>query len=72
MATIDELCYSCYCYNVVHGYGLFLPKQVVDDSAKFDMLLKVKRGTKEEKYKAEVHKNSEGVFHLNQIEQDSA
>jgi hypothetical protein len=41
---------------------------VVDESAKFDMVLKVKRGSKEEKFKVEVHKNNEGSFHLNQME----
>lgn len=46
--------------------------QVIDDFAKFDLLLKVKRGTKEEKYKVEVHKNNEGNFHLNQMEPDSS
>ena len=50
-------------------YACFsLQKQVIDDFAKFDMLLKVKRGTKEEKYKVEVHKNNEGTFNLNQME----
>ncbi|OAY53339.1 cysteine proteinase inhibitor 12 isoform X2 [Manihot esculenta] len=42
--------------------------EVVDEHAKFDMLLKVKRGTSEEKYKVEVHKNNEGSFLLNQME----
>ncbi|PIA53210.1 hypothetical protein AQUCO_00900061v1 [Aquilegia coerulea] len=44
--------------------------EVVAESTKFDMLLKMKRGSKEEKYKVEVHKNVEGTFHLNQMEQD--
>ncbi|XP_061349991.1 cysteine proteinase inhibitor 6 [Gastrolobium bilobum] len=44
--------------------------EVIDDSAKFDMLLKVKRGDKEEKFKVEVHKNNEGKFHLNQMQPD--
>lgn len=44
--------------------------QVVEDIAKFDMLIKVKRGTKEEKLKVEVHKNLEGTFHLNQMQQE--
>ena len=35
------------------------------------MNLKVKRGTKEEKYKVEVHKNNEGTFNLQQMEADS-
>ncbi|PUZ57298.1 hypothetical protein GQ55_5G419100 [Panicum hallii var. hallii] len=40
--------------------------QVVEDFAKFDILMKLKRGSKEEKIKAEVHKNLEGAFVLNQ------
>ncbi|CAL9113629.1 unnamed protein product [Musa textilis] len=42
--------------------------EVVEDTAKFDMLIKVKRGSKEEKLKVEVHKNPEGTFHLNQMQ----
>ncbi|XP_077253935.1 cysteine proteinase inhibitor 6-like [Tasmannia lanceolata] len=41
--------------------------EVIEDAAKFDLLLKVKRGSKEEKLKVEVHKNIEGIFHLNQM-----
>jgi len=44
--------------------------EVIDDFAKFNLLLKVKRGQKEEKFKVEVHKNNQGGFHLNQMEQD--
>lgn len=44
--------------------------EVIDDVAKFNILLKLKRGEKEEKFKVEVHKNNEGSFHLNQMEQD--
>ncbi|MED6209614.1 hypothetical protein PIB30_056468 [Stylosanthes scabra] len=44
--------------------------EVIDDLAKFNLLLKVKRGEKEEKFKVEVHKTSEGRFNLNQMEQD--
>ncbi|XP_031279419.1 cysteine proteinase inhibitor 12 [Pistacia vera] len=44
--------------------------EVVEDFAKFNMLLKVKRGDKEEKFKVEVHKKTAGTFHLNQMEQD--
>ncbi|KAL1346572.1 hypothetical protein HN51_020198 [Arachis hypogaea] len=44
--------------------------EVIDDLAKFNLLLKVKRGEKEEKFKVEVHKNNEGRFNLNQMEQD--
>ncbi|KAF7022312.1 hypothetical protein CFC21_035107 [Triticum aestivum] len=42
--------------------------EVVEDFAKFDILMKLKRGTKEEKMKAEVHKNLEGAFVLNQMQ----
>ncbi|KAI3975296.1 hypothetical protein MKX01_033536 [Papaver californicum] len=35
--------------------------EVIEESTKFHMLLKVKRGSKEEKYKVEVHKNDEGT-----------
>ncbi|KAM7261632.1 hypothetical protein ACFE04_020709 [Oxalis oulophora] len=44
--------------------------EVVDDSAKFDMLLILKRADKEEKYKVEVHKNLEGTFRLNNMQHD--
>ncbi|CAJ2657278.1 unnamed protein product [Trifolium pratense] len=44
--------------------------EVIDDFAKFNLLLKVNRGEKEEKFKVEVHKNNEGSFHLNQMEAD--
>ncbi|XP_066306090.1 cysteine proteinase inhibitor 12-like [Miscanthus floridulus] len=40
--------------------------QVAEDFAKFDILMKLKRGSKEEKIKAEVHKSLEGAFVLNQ------
>lgn len=42
--------------------------EVGDESAKFNMVLKVKRGSKEEKFNVEVHKKSDGNFHLNQME----
>ncbi|KAH7511491.1 hypothetical protein JRO89_XSUnG0198200 [Xanthoceras sorbifolium] len=44
--------------------------EVIDEFAKFKMLLKVKRGEKEEKFNVEVHKKNEGGFLLNQMEQD--
>ncbi|GLT88642.1 hypothetical protein SLE2022_066580 [Rubroshorea leprosula] len=44
--------------------------EVMNDLAKFDMLLKLKRGDKEEKFKVEIHQKSEGTFHLNQMEPD--
>ncbi|XAR63567.1 hypothetical protein NMG60_11023543 [Bertholletia excelsa] len=44
--------------------------EVVDESAKIGMLLKLKRGSREEKFKVEVHKNNEGTFRLNQMALD--
>jgi hypothetical protein len=38
----------------------------VEGFTKFDILMTLKRGSKEEKIKAEVHKNLEGAFVLNQ------
>ncbi|KAL5538551.1 hypothetical protein UlMin_024036 [Ulmus minor] len=68
--TIQQRSNSLFPYElqeVVHAKA-----EVIEDFAKFDLLLKVKRGTKEEKYKVEVHKNNEGTFHLNQMEPDSS
>ncbi|TXG49205.1 hypothetical protein EZV62_025080 [Acer yangbiense] len=44
--------------------------EVIDEFAKFNMLLKVKRGEKEEKFNVEVHRKNEGGFLLNRMEQD--
>lgn len=43
--------------------------QVIEDSTKFSMLLKVLRGSKEEKFKVIVTKDTEGKFYVNQMEQ---
>ncbi|KAM7264141.1 hypothetical protein ACFE04_001824 [Oxalis oulophora] len=64
--VVDAKAESAYLYVIVFETLLM----VVDDSAKFDMLLKLKRGDKEEKYKVEVHKNLEGTFRLNNMQQD--
>ncbi|CAM0880885.1 unnamed protein product [Alopecurus aequalis] len=64
--TIQQRSNSLFPYElleIVHAKA-----EVVEDFAKFDMLLKLKRGTKEEKMKAEVHKNLEGAFVLNQMQ----
>lgn len=50
---------------------IIFDSQVVEDSAKFDLLLRLKRGSKEEKLKVEVHKNVEGTFHLNKMQEHS-
>lgn len=44
--------------------------QVTENFVKLDLLLKVKRGIKEEKFKVEVRRNIEGNYYLNQMEQD--
>ncbi|KAL3839940.1 hypothetical protein ACJIZ3_024531 [Penstemon smallii] len=66
--TIQQRSNSLFPYElkeIIHANA-----EVVETSAKFDMLLKVNRGGKEEKFKVEVHKNNEGGFHLNQMEAD--
>ena len=47
--------------------NLSVPLQVIEESARFDILLKVSRGDKEEKLKVEVHKSDEGAFKLNHM-----
>lgn len=44
--------------------------QTVEGSAKYDILVKLKRNDKEEKYKANVHKDNDGKFHVNNLVQD--
>ncbi|KAH7511703.1 cysteine proteinase inhibitor 12 [Ziziphus jujuba] len=51
---------------------LFAKAKVIEDYVKFELLLKVKRGIKEEKFRVEVNKNIEGKFYLSQMEQDSS
>ncbi|CAI9103509.1 OLC1v1002005C1 [Oldenlandia corymbosa var. corymbosa] len=53
-------------HEIVHAQA-----ELTEESAKFDMLLKLKRGEKEEKLKVEVHKNNnDGAFRLNKMEPD--
>ncbi|KAJ6428187.1 hypothetical protein OIU84_023578 [Salix udensis] len=66
LKSIQQSSNSLFPYNlqeIVHANA-----EVEDDSAKFDLLLKVKRGSAEEKLKVVVHKNSEGTYHLNRME----
>lgn len=42
---------------------------MIEDYVKFKLLLKVKRGIKEDKFRAEVNKNFEGKYYLSQMEQ---
>ncbi|KAL6980967.1 hypothetical protein U1Q18_022603 [Sarracenia purpurea var. burkii] len=63
--TIQQRSNSLFPYvllEIIHAKA-----EVIEESAKIDMLLKVKRGDKEEKFKVEVHKSHEGIFHLNQF-----
>ncbi|XP_059653679.1 cysteine proteinase inhibitor 6 isoform X2 [Cornus florida] len=66
--TIQQRSNSLFPYelqDIVHARA-----EIVEETAKFDMLLKVKRGDKEEKFKVEVHKNNEGAFLLNHMAPD--
>ncbi|KAG8052689.1 hypothetical protein GUJ93_ZPchr0001g32126 [Zizania palustris] len=66
--SIQERSNSLFPYElleIIHAKA-----EVVEDFAKFDILMKLKRGNKEEKFKAEVHKNLEGTFVLNQMQQE--
>ncbi|KAJ7972067.1 Cysteine proteinase inhibitor [Quillaja saponaria] len=49
---------------------LLAKAKVIEDYAKFNLLLKVRRGIKEEKIRVEVNKIMGGKFYLNQMEQD--
>ncbi|KAF3320146.1 Cysteine proteinase inhibitor 12 [Carex littledalei] len=51
--------------DVIHAKA-----EVIEDTAKFHMLLKLKRGNKEEKFHAEVHKSVEGTYVLHQVHQE--
>jgi len=65
--TIQQRSNSLFPYElleVVHAKA-----EVTGEAAKYNMLLKLKRGEKEEKFKVEVHKNHEGALHLNHAEQ---
>lgn len=46
--------------------------QVIEEHAKFDLLLKLRRGIMEVKFRVEVNKNIEGKFYLGQFEQDNS
>ncbi|KAL3534067.1 hypothetical protein ACH5RR_002528 [Cinchona calisaya] len=68
LKTIQQRSNSLFAYELQEI--LHAKAEVTEESAKFDMLLRVTRGEKEEKFKVEVHKNGEGSFHLNQTEPD--
>nr|GMD41861.1 cysteine proteinase inhibitor-like [Ipomoea batatas] len=47
-----------------------LAHEVIENYVKFELLLKVRRGIKEEKFKVILSKNIEGKFYLDHMEQD--
>ncbi|KAI7738777.1 hypothetical protein M8C21_021074 [Ambrosia artemisiifolia] len=68
LKTMQQRSNSLYPYElheVVHAKS-----ENVEGLAKYDILVKLKRNDKEEKFKANVHKDDKGVFHLNHIVQD--
>lgn len=65
LKTIQQRSNSLFPYElqeVAHAKA-----EVVEDTAKFNLHLKVKRGNKEEIFNVEVHKNNEGNYNLNQM-----
>lgn len=46
--------------------------QKTENSARFELLLKVNRGQREEKFMVEVDKTMQGTFHLNQMRQQDS
>ncbi|XP_074274571.1 cysteine proteinase inhibitor 6-like [Silene latifolia] len=65
LKTIQQRSNSLFPYElqeVVHAKA-----EVAEDSAKFNLRLKVKRGEKDEDFNVEVHKNSEGVYRLHEF-----
>ncbi|KAI3495537.1 hypothetical protein L1887_37879 [Cichorium endivia] len=68
LKTLQQRSNSLFPYElqeVVH-----VKAETVDGSAKYDLLLRVKRSDKEEKFKANVHKDKDGIFHVNNMVQD--
>jgi len=68
LKTLQQRSNSLYPYElqeVVHAKA-----ETAEGIAKYDILLKLKRNDKEEKFKANVHKDNEGVFHVNHMVQD--
>ncbi|PWA68821.1 cystatin B [Artemisia annua] len=68
LKTLQQRSNSLYPYElqeVVHAKA-----ETVEGSAKYDILVKLKRNDKEEKYKANVHKDNDGKFHVNNMVQD--
>ncbi|XP_041023331.1 cysteine proteinase inhibitor 12-like isoform X2 [Juglans microcarpa x Juglans regia] len=51
---------------------LLAKAKVIEEHAKFDLLLKLRRGIMEVKFRVEVNKNIDGKFYLGQFEQDNS
>ncbi|KAJ6826603.1 cysteine proteinase inhibitor 12-like [Iris pallida] len=66
--TIQQRSNSLAAYELLEI--LLAKAEVIEETARFNLLLKLKRGSKEEKYNVEVHKNVEGTFNLKQMEQE--
>ncbi|XP_076886906.1 cysteine proteinase inhibitor 12-like [Bidens hawaiensis] len=68
LKTLQQRSNSLYPYElqeVVHAKA-----EIVEGCAKYDILVQFKRNDKEEKFKANLHKDDKGVFHLNHFVQD--
>ncbi|MFS7931716.1 putative Cystatin domain-containing protein [Helianthus anomalus] len=68
LKTLQQRSNSLYPYElleVVHA-----KVETAEGLAKYDILLKMKRNDKEEKFKANVHRDNEGAFHVNHMVQD--
>ncbi|KAL7593812.1 hypothetical protein Lser_V15G32611 [Lactuca serriola] len=68
LKTLQQRSNSLFPYElqeVVH-----VKAETVDGTAKYDLVLKVKRSDKEEKFKANVHKDKDGNYHVNNMVQD--
>ncbi|KAB1222999.1 Cysteine proteinase inhibitor 12 [Morella rubra] len=51
---------------------LLAKAKVIEEYAKFSLLLKLRSGIEEEKFRVEVNKNTHGKFYLSQFEQDNS
>ncbi|XP_042444197.1 cysteine proteinase inhibitor 12-like [Zingiber officinale] len=69
LKTIQQRSNSLFPYELLEV--LHAKAEVIEETAKLDMLLKVKNGNKEVKFKVEVHRNLEGNFLLNQMQQEN-
>ncbi|KAL5546792.1 hypothetical protein UlMin_006479 [Ulmus minor] len=64
--TLQQRSNSLFSYELLEI--LLAKAKVIEDYVKFELVLKVKRGIMEEKFRVEVNRNIEGRFYLNQME----